>query len=804
MADRPSTRIATRRKTPQNTNLPRSSHSPPRGTTRVTRSQSRDISDNGADPVDGGRRRVKPKKPKAIHNEQSSVTGRQIKYKNEPSRSAKPLPDLTEINEGSDIQYPALPRNSHEEGDGAIKKPDAARRDSGQTLKSTGRVSGFSGTTVRTSGSGQELSREIVEDMIYNLDDLSDASDKILRQLLLPDSPSETSFLDRMARFSDSKARETKQLDRYSSTFQEYRNIYGDALFVDVPTTVRNTIGLPKQEILQPRPWRPDTVFYKANLTTFVKILASQINDNVDGTFEAIDRDFPRPFVQQFVDKTRLNDTADGSALLRETFDLALEIRTRSFIESAKRLIDVPKFDPDSFLQQIFLKDDKNFNGWDVSGMRSQDILKTPELGDTIIARLYLLRQTFSETESPYIDLDILDRDFPVSPLLARLGQWSQLRLDEIEYQMKRLKGAKGIADAVQSALNRGNGSPVGPQTDQVQLHENAGSGASGIAPSLNSPQVFRPNIARLKAWEKRRASKNQEQLPSQAAAAVKATPTPAVAAPKILPPASAPAQVQTKDVPSSREPPPWQAPDIESGEEHTDQPDNLTLVEKIMQTQETLNAESNKENVAVPIGSEPAPSSQLDLRREASKQKKPFPKRIAFDSQESEQADVRESPSDISEDEGFQTDTRRVASSKSLNTARRNDTDSANGRSPPKRARTGRERRVAVEGDNIADFVQRHNAVNAPPPASQAEIYQLANSKAKERVALRPKRTQTRKPWSVEEIDRLLELIEEHGLSWSLLKKLDHAHRDGPLLQERDQVALKDKARNIKLDYLK
>ncbi|KAL8883241.1 MAG: hypothetical protein Q9192_007326, partial [Flavoplaca navasiana] len=710
---------------------------------------------------------------------------------------------LTEFNEGSDIQYPALPHNSHEEGDDAIKKPDAARRDSGQTLKSTERVSGFSGTTVRASGSGQELSREIAEEMMYNLDDLSDASDKILRQLL-PESLSKTSFLDRMTKFSDSKARETKQLDRYSSTFQDYRNIYGDAMFVDVPTTVKNTIGLPKQESLQPKPWRPDPVFYKANLTTFVRRLVSQINDNVEGTFEAIDRDFPRPFVQQFVDKTRLNDTADGSALLRETFDLALEIRTRSFIESAKRLVDVPKFGPDTILQQIFFKDGNNLNGWDVSGMRSQDLLKTPELRDTITARLNLLRQTFSETESPYIDLDKLDRDFPFSPLLARLGQWSQLRLGEIESQIKRLRGARGIADAVQSALNREDGSPVNPQTDQVELHETVGPSASGIAPSLNSPQVFRPNIARLKAWEKRRASKNQEQLPSQATAAVKATPTPAMPAPKILPPASAPVRVQTKDVPSSQEPPPWQAPDIESGEEHTDQPDNLTLVEKIIQTQETLNAESNKENVAVPIGSQPAPSSQLDLRRKAAKQKKSFPKRIAFDSQESEQADVRENTSDISEDEGFQTDTRRVASSKRLNMARRNDTNSANGRSPPKRARTGREPRVAVADDNIADAMQRHNAANAPPPASQVEIYQLANSKAKERVALRPKSTQTRKPWSVEETNRLLELIEEHGLSWSLLKKLDHLHKDGAVLQDRDQGALKDKARNIKLDYLK
>lgn len=391
--------------------------------------------------------------------------------------------DLTEYNEGSDIQYPALPQNSHEDGDGAIKKPDATRRDSGQTLKSTGRVSEFSGTTVRTSDSGQELSREIAEEMMYNLDDLSDASDKVLRQLL-PESLSESSFLDRMTRFSNARARETKQLDRYSSTFQDYRNIYGDALFVDVPTTVRNTVGLPKQRSLQPRPWRPDPVFYKANLATFVRRLVSQVNDNVEGTIEAIDRDFPRPFVQQFVDETKLNDTADGSALLKETFRLALEIRTRSFIESAKRLIHVPKFHPTTLLQQIFFKDGNMLNGWDVSGMRSQDLLKNQELRDTIIARLNLLRQTFPETESPYIDLDILDRDFPFSPLLARLGQWSQLRLDEVESQMKRLKGARGIADAVQSALNRENGSPVNPQTEQVELREKVGSGASGIAPS--------------------------------------------------------------------------------------------------------------------------------------------------------------------------------------------------------------------------------------------------------------------------------------------------------------------------------
>lgn len=391
--------------------------------------------------------------------------------------------DLTEINESPNILYPELPQDSHDEKVGA-KNPDTARRDSGQTINSTGRVSGFSGTTVRTSRSGQELSREIAEDMIYNLDDLSDASDKILR-LLLSGEISETSVRDIMARFSESKSRETKQLERYSSTFQAHRDVYGGALFIDVPATVRNMLGLPNQESLQPGPWRIDAVLYKANLAAIVRGLMAQTHEDVEKSIETLDRDFPRPFVQRFVDKTILGDTADGSALLMDAFGLALDIRTRSFIENARRLIDAPNFDPDSIVQQVFYNGGNMLTGWNVVGMRSQDLLKNPELRNTIINRLDQLRQTFSETESPYIDLDSLDRSFPGSQLLARLARWSQLRLDEIALQLKRLGGANSIADALKSALSRDDRFSVDSHSDHNQMHEIAGSAARAMPPPL-------------------------------------------------------------------------------------------------------------------------------------------------------------------------------------------------------------------------------------------------------------------------------------------------------------------------------
>ncbi len=62
----------------------------------------------------------------------------------------------------------------------------------------------------------------------------------------------------------------------------------------------------------------------------------------------------------------------------------------------------------------------------------------------------------------------------------------------------------------------------------------------------------------------------------------------------------------------------------------------------------------------------------------------------------------------------------------------------------------------------------------------------------------------QVRKPYTEAEVHRLMELVELLGPKWSAILQEDMAHVDGPLLQSRDQVGLKDKARNIKLDFLK
>ena len=91
-------------------------------------------------------------------------------------------------------------------------------------------------------------------------------------------------------------------------------------------------------------------------------------------------------------------------------------------------------------------------------------------------------------------------------------------------------------------------------------------------------------------------------------------------------------------------------------------------------------------------------------------------------------------------------------------------------------------------------------------PSGSQAEIAEQQkriNQLAKDRVrAGAPAKVQTRRPWSDVETSALIEYIMEHGTSYAFIKKLDET--DQKFLKGRDQIALKDKARNIKTDYLK
>lgn len=165
------------------------------------------------------------------------------------------------------------------------------------------------------------------------------------------------------------------------------------------------------------------------------------------------------------------------------------------------------------------------------------------------------------------------------------------------------------------------------------------------------------------------------------------------------------------------------------------------------------------------------------------------------------------EEMADPSEDESFQHNNRPV----DVRT-RRNVAPTARRRAPAPATQSPSRRQRSPQGedydeDGHEDDELPNRSYRADPPsrsqAKVAEEQRRVNQTAKKKVRTKaPLKVQTRRPWTEDETLTLIEYIMEHGTSWALIKKLDEDDND--ILEGRDQIALKDKARNIKTDYLK
>ena len=215
--------------------------------------------------------------------------------------------------------------------------------------------------------------------------------------------------------------------------------------------------------------------------------------------------------------------------------------------------------------------------------------------------------------------------------------------------------------------------------------------------------------------------------------------------------------------------------------------------MERVLELRDRAEAESNKENIVEIQTNLHSPSGQrrlIDRQENAT--------RVTWDSQDTG-SNQNASPADLDDADDFQQQQTPV------NAASRRNLKASNKRTAngPPRSQGPSPKRVRIQAANgtRAQSIAQDRQSSRPPP-SQVEEYRAANAAAKERKAWQMKPPQVRKGWTDEETQRLLELIEEHGTSWALLKTEDFAA--GNILASRDQVALKDKARNMKLDYLK
>ena len=208
--------------------------------------------------------------------------------------------------------------------------------------------------------------------------------------------------------------------------------------------------------------------------------------------------------------------------------------------------------------------------------------------------------------------------------------------------------------------------------------------------------------------------------------------------------------------------------------------------------------AESNKENVAVV----PEPHQAQTTPKRSMYEKDP--QAVIISPIGDQDSDHIGQEIEISSDEGFQ------AQAESSNAAvqRRLKPGTKRPASKPLRPQRQSPKKVRVLENidahtfNDSADVARGEEETQLPPHRLFEEYTRANESAKQWTAVATKQPQRRSAWTSEETEMLLVLITEWGTSWKFLKEQDLMQEH--VLEDRDQVALKDKARNMKMDFLK
>ena len=143
----------------------------------------------------------------------------------------------------------------------------------------------------------------------------------------------------------------------------------------------------------------------------------------------------------------------------------------------------------------------------------------------------------------------------------------------------------------------------------------------------------------------------------------------------------------------------------------------------------------------------------------------------------------------DVSDDDGFEADDRIVDQSQRRKEAPRV-------RPSPKKVRIDE----PIEATSSHAIVQDEDA-RVRDYAEQKQIMGSQAARALQAAPRPPRQPMGRSRWGPAEELRLEELISEHGTSWAYLLGLDRDTEN--MFEGRDQVALKDKARNMKVQMI-
>lgn len=615
----------------------------------------------------------------------------------------------------------------------------------------------MSGATLQPGDSDADNGEIDAIAMVEALPNLQAASTRLLD--FFSSSFSSPSSIAELARhLANPKSSQTRRFQYLTNNFSSQLDLFGSDVYISLD---KMTAIFPPIEH-ESQIWRVDGIIYKSNCARLALEILTRITmtEDAEESLYALEGQFPMPFLSALANENMAKN-AGISGLRRETFDLALQVRTQ-FLKM-RLLYDkgVTDLDPNLLLQDVFYNANLDsqapasptptLRGFSLPSFQDVDGNLPEQYTKDVNDRIREITACFQADGQ--VDFDALDERYSWEDFIFSVAKWLRSRNEELNSHLDQQPRVEDVLEKLENAISQGGQEDV---VHDTQIQDKAEPTSQRQQASQQQRRELLPpaeimerreargrqsfggfqNIVALTRAKERLSTGGKQTTPDFGRQLSRLTSKPI-------------ARRSLPVTPASRYP---------AGPGVSGSPGAQLAV------QERTNGRLHNTHAFI------------DRQPTASKVSPIDSQRLGTDVQASRKR-AREDDVDEDEDGEFESDDRRI------------DVQDRRAQKPVQTAKRPRHNRSASPQ-------ARHGADAGP---SNRDAVPVA-SQSSQASPMKP--AQTRRPWTSEEDAQFIRLVEEHGISWSKIKSQDEV--SGRVLHARKQVDLKDRARNLVMIKLK
>ncbi|CRG82833.1 Eukaryotic translation initiation factor 3 subunit A [Talaromyces islandicus] len=318
-----------------------------------------------------------------------------------------------------------------------------------------------SGTTLLQTDSESDTGDADTLLMVDSLPDLHRAASAILD--LFAANSSTPSGISSLARaLQDPKSSQSRRLQRMRDNFATQKNCFGNDTYLIVEQVAAKLPVLTLPSDSPTKSWRADGILYKSNcaqLALEILTKATRTGEVEDSMYD-LEGKYPLPFLNVLVRNSRL-DLAGQSSLRRPTFDLALEMRTQFLMTSLVSQQDRDNYDPRGLLQHVFFneiletqtsQDETMLRGFNLPSLQDRDGNLPEQYEDDVQDRVRDIQEYFNDGGA--VDYEGLEARFPWEGFVYSVAKWLRSRNEELDRFLKQQPAVDEIHNQLEEAVN--------------------------------------------------------------------------------------------------------------------------------------------------------------------------------------------------------------------------------------------------------------------------------------------------------------------------------------------------------------